>query len=355
MKKFFLVIIFYLFFFSSNSFAFLDFVQQKDISSDTVHLRGVTFKPDGSRMYVTSDDSTPTVIEYSLTVPFDISTATKTSATNLLVSGGAAMDKPHAIEFKPDGKVKQFDLPTPWDLSSATNEVQSNSFKGEENNLRNIQFSSDGTFMYLGGNGGDDINRYKLPTAWDISTITHETTFSISSQTGEMRGFKFSSNFTKLYVTGDNGGTDDVIYEYDVDCAGTITCLDASTNADVKAIIEANVESAKRLIRNNTLPIFHRTEWLRRHKNKDNLSNLNAEIDFTNQKIAKLVSTLETFKKEKDRTYNSDDWFQWSEGRVSLGKRHAIDTSSRDIHTYGISIGADRIKDEDRDLSLIHI
>ncbi len=415
MKKKFLFVLFFFFTIFSNSFADLQFKQSKDISDDTDDLRGIFIKPDGTRVYVTSDDATPTVIEYSLNVPFDISTATKTSQTNLLVSGGAAMDKPHAIEFKPDGKVmyvihsnsgsvgveqfnlttawdtqtisydtslsisddvqiralafksdgtrvyiaqrdhgkvKQFDLPTPWDLSSATNKVESNSFTGEENNLRNIQFSSDGTFMYLGGNGGDDINRYKLPTAWDISTITHETTFSISSQTGEMRGFKFSSNFTKLYVTGDDGSSsdDNVIYEYDLDCAGTITCLDASTNGDVKAIIEANVELSKRIIRNNILPVFHRTEWLRRHKNKDNLTNLNAEIDFTNQKIAKLVSTLETFKKEKDRTYNSDDWFQWSEGRVSLGKRHAIDTSSRDIHTYGISIGADRIKDEDRDV-----
>ncbi len=412
MKKIFLLILFIFIFFSSKSFADLQFKQSKDISDDTDDLRGIFIKPDGTRVYVTSDDATPTVIEYSLNVPFDISTATKTSQTNLLVSGGDAMDKPHAIEFKPDGKVmyvihsnsgsvgveqfnlttawdtqtisydtslsisddvqiralafksdgtrvyiaqrdhgkvKQLDLATPWDLSSATNEVQSNSFLGEEDNLRNIQFSSDGTFMYLGGNEGDDINRYKLPIAWDISTITHETTFSISSQTGEMRGFKFSSNFTKLYVTGDNGGTDDVIYEYDVDCAGTITCLDASTNADVKAIIEANVELSKRIIRNNILPVFHRTEWLRRHKNKDNLSNLKAEIEFTNQRIAKLVSALNT-KKEKDRTYNSDDWFQWSEGRISLGKRHAIDTSSRDIHTYGISVGADRIKDKNRDV-----
>ncbi len=414
MRKTILFCLIFFFTFLSNSFANLQFKQSKDISDDTDDLRGIFIKPDGTRVYVTSDDATPTVIEYTLNVPFDISTATKTSQTNLLVSGGAAMDKPHAIEFKPDGKVmyvihsnsgsvgveqfnlttawdtqtlsydaslsisddvqiralafksdgsrvyiaqrdhgkvKQFDLPTPWDLSSATNKVESNSFTGEENNLRNIQFSSDGTFMYLGGNGGDDINRYKLPTAWDIGTITHETTFSISSQTGEMRGFKFSANFTKLYVTGDDGSSsgDNVIYEYDVDCAGTITCLDASTNADVKAIIEANVELSKRIIRNNILPVFHRTEWLRRHKNKDNLTNLNAEIDFTNQKIAKLVSNLETFKKEKDRTYNSDDWFQWSEGRVSLGKRHAIDTSSRDIHTYGISIGADKIKDEDRD------
>ena len=38
--------------------------------------------------------------------------------------------------------------------------------------------------MYLGGNGGDDINKYKLPTAWDVSTITHVTSYSISSQTG---------------------------------------------------------------------------------------------------------------------------------------------------------------------------
>ena len=270
MRKTILLCLIFFFTFLSNSFADLQFKQSKDISDDTDDLRGIFIKPDGTRVYVTSDDATPTVIEYSLNVPFDISTATKTSQTNLLVSGGAAMDKPHAIEFKPDGKVmyvihsnsgsvgveqfnlttawdtqtlsydaslsisddvqiralafksdgsrvyiaqrdhgkvKQFDLPTPWDLSSATNKVESNSFTGEENNLRNIQFSSDGTFMYLGGNGGDDINRYKLPTAWDIGTITHETTFSISSQTGEMRGFKFSSNFTKLYVTGDDGSS----------------------------------------------------------------------------------------------------------------------------------------------------
>jgi len=414
MRKTILFCLIFFFTFLSNSFANLQFKQSKDISDDTDDLRGIFIKPDGTRVYVTSDDATPTVIEYSLNVPFDISTATKTSQTNLLVSGGAAMDKPHAIEFKPDGKVmyvihsnsgsvgveqfnlttawdtqtlsydtslsisddvqiralafksdgtrvyiaqrdhgkvKQFDLPTPWDLSSATNKVESNSFTGEENNLRNIQFSSDGTFMYLGGNGGDDINRYKLPIAWDISTITHETTFSISAQTGEMRGFKFTANFTKLYVTGDDGSSsdDNVIYEYDLDCAGTITCLDASANSDVKAIIEANVDTAKRIIKNNTLPIFHRTEWLRRHKNKDNLSNLNAEIDFSNQKIENITNALNIFKKEKDRTYNSDDWFEWSEGRISFGKKDTNGASSRNIHSYGFSIGADKIKKRDRD------
>jgi outer membrane autotransporter protein len=127
-----------------------------------------------------------------------------------------------------------------------------------------------------------------------------------------------------------------------------ITC-DPINDKDITAIIEANVELSKRIIKNNILPIFHRTEWLRRHKNKDNLSNLNAEIDFTNEKISKLVSALKSSKKEVDRSYDSDDWFQWSEGRVSLGKNKSSNSSSRDFHSYGISIGADRIKEDDRD------
>ena len=409
--------------FYSNAFAFLEFKQEKDISADTHHLRGITFKPDGSRMYVTTDKNLDTaiegtVIEYSLSTAFDITTATKTSETDLDIGGGTLMDKPHAIEFKPDGKVMyvirsqsgnvgveqfnlttawdtstlshdaslgitngspadvqiraitfktdgtrvyiaqrdhgkviQYDLSTPWDISSATNQVESNAFTGEENNLRNIQFSSDGTFMYLGGNGGDDINKYKLPTAWDVSTIIHVTSYSISSQTVEMRGFKFTANFTKLYVTGDtadSGAGTNVVYEYNLACAGTITC-DPINDKDITAIIEANVELSKRIIKNNTLPIFHRIEWLRRHKNKDNLSNLNAEIDFTNEKISKLVTALKSSKKEIDRSYDSDDWFQWSEGRVSLGKNKSLNSSSRDFHSYGISVGADKIKDDDRD------
>ena len=37
-------------------------------------------------------------------------------------------------------EVIQYDLSTPWDISSATNQVESNAFTGEEDNIRNIQF-----------------------------------------------------------------------------------------------------------------------------------------------------------------------------------------------------------------------
>jgi hypothetical protein len=407
--------------FYSNAFAFIEFKQSKDISSDADGLRQINFKPDGTIMYVTNREkdttsTTDSVIQYSLSTPFDINTATKTSSTPL-----TNIDKPHAIKFKPDGKVmyvidnaelsvrqynlttawdtstlqydddfnvsdenqlrslafktdgtkmyvtgnqteviQQFTLSTPWDVKTATKDsTQSSALTSKESNPRSIQFHSSGTIFYIGGNGSDSIHKYTLTTPWDVSTLEFSQSYSFSDQVSSsgnsiMAGFIFSANFTKLYITQDTDsrqsqtGTN-TIFEYSVACAGTITCIDASNNNDVKAIIEANVELSKRIIKNNTLPIFHRIEWLRRHKNKDNLSNLNAEIDFTNEKISKLVSALKNSKKEIDRSYDSEDWFKWSEGRISLGKNKSINSSSRDFHSYGISVGADKIKDDDRD------
>ncbi len=433
-KNFFLFVLFLLTLFTSNSFAEFTFVQTKDVSSDTPGIRGINFKPDGTRMYITNRESDPNdkkayLIEYSLTTPFDISTATisftggtpKGTALTCAAEGVGQMNYPHSIEFNPDGtrmfvttnegigsfsfgvwqfklttpwdsttlvcekiyeiaigdenqlrtlafkpdgtrmfiggmknhKLRQYDLANPFDLrSGVTPGGISDSLESADSNMRNIQFNSDGTQLFFAGNDNTRMNKYTLSTAYDITTLSSTfTTFDLGSRVNNMMGFIFSSNFTKLFVTSDDGagaGTNQ-IHEYEIDCAGTITCTDPAANADVKAIIEANVESAKRIINNNTLPIFHRTEWLRRHKNKDNLSNLNAEINFTNQKIEKIANALNILKKEKDRTYNSDDWFEWSEGRISFGKKDSNGASSRDIHSYGFSIGADRIKKEDRD------
>ena len=198
------------------------------------------------------------------------------------------------------------------------------------------------------------MNKYNLVALLMISQLYPQLFlhFDLGSRVDDMRGFIFAANFTKLFVTSDRetSATTDKIHEYDLQCAGTIACTDPSANADVKAIIEANVEMSKRIIRNNTLPIFHRIEWLRRHKNKDNLSNLNANIEFQNKKIAKLVNTFDAFKKERDRTYRSNDWFDWSEGRFVIGEKNVSNTSSRDIQNYGISFGTDRIDEDDRDL-----
>ena len=431
MKKIFLYLILFLTLFSSHSFGELSFVQTKDVTSDTPGVRGINFKPDGKIMYITSrlkDSEDAYVVQYSLSTPFDISTATRSfndgDGTQLACSTN--MKLPHAIEFKPDGtkmfvatnkdfngnpgvaifqfklttawdsstlvcekiyevneigvyvenqlrtlafkpdgtrmfvggkntdKIRQFDLSNAWDLSSGVTPGEiSGSLATSDTSMRNIQFNSDGTALYIAGDTNARMNKYTLSTAYDITTLSSTfSTFDLGSRVNNMRGFIFAANFTKLFVTsdGETSATTDAIHEYDLQCAGTISCTDPSANADVKAIIEANVEMSKRVIRNNTLPIFHRIEWLRRHKNKDNLSNLNASIDFQNQKIAKLANTFDAFKKERDRTYKSNDWFDWSEGRFVIGEKNVSNTSSRDIQNYGISFGTDRIDEDDRDL-----
>ena len=424
----------------SKSFAEFTFVQTKEVDDDTPGIRGINFKPDGTRMYITSREDAPNkfkgyIIEYSLSQPFDISTATisfsggSPKGTPLTCDGAGGSDQmelPHAVEFKPDGtrmfittnkdfsgnpgvavyqfklttpwdsttlvcekiyevdvngsgaaedqvrtldfnpdgtkmfvggmrqdKIRQYDLATPFDLrSGVTPGGISDSLASADGSMRDIQFNPDGTQLFLAGDQNTRMNLYSLSTAYDITTLSSTfTTFDLGSRVDDMRGFVFASNFTKLFVTDDNDTTgDNEIHEYHIDCAGTITCADPSANLDVKAIIKANVESAKRIIRNNTLPVFHRMEWLRRHKNKDNLSNLNANIEFKNQKVAKLISTLNAYKKERDRTYESNDWFEWSEGRFVFGKKNVKNTSSRDIFNHGISIGTDRIHEDDRDL-----
>ena len=82
MKKTFLFFIFFLIFFNSHSFGELSFVQTKDVDDDTPGVRGINFKPDGTIMYITSREDAPNkfkgyIIEYSLSQPFDISTATR--------------------------------------------------------------------------------------------------------------------------------------------------------------------------------------------------------------------------------------------------------------------------------------
>ena len=249
----------------------------------------IEFNPDGTRMFVTTNEGIGSfsfgVWQFKLTTPWDSTTLVCEKIYEIAIGDENQL---RTLAFKPDGtrmfiggminhKLRQYDLANPFDLrSGVTPGGISDSLESADSNMRNIQFNSDGTQLFFAGNDNTRMNKYTLSTAYDITTLSSTfTTFDLGSRVNNMMGFIFSSNFTKLFVTSDDGagaGTNQ-IHEYEIDCAGTITCTDPAANADVKALIEANVESAKRIIQSNTLPIFHRMEWLRRHKNKDNLSN----------------------------------------------------------------------------------
>ena len=407
MKNFYKIIFLFLIL-SSNTLASITYKQSSSsLNSVTTALRGINFNPDGTKMYVTEGQGTEEVLQYSLSTAYDVNTATLVSTTTL-----TNINLPHAIEFKSDGTmmyvidntgtrveqftlstawdtstlshdedfsvsgenqlrglafkpdgtrmyvigaqqeiVYQYTLSTPWDVTTATKTTESDDFTSDESDPRNVQFNSDGTIMYIGGSKGDEINKYTLSTAYDVSTASLSDTYSVSSQSGRMRGFILADNGSKLYVTDDiDSPSENIIFEYNVSCAETITCSDPKDDKVVVGLIEAQVELSKRIIKHNTLPIIHRMEWLRRHENKDNLTNQNIKFNFSNELLASLANVVRVSNNQNTISKKQpDDWFYWSEGLISIGETGAtISSSAKKIDTSGIVFGADRKIDENK-------
>ena len=197
-------------------------------------------------MYVI-DNGSLTVEQYNLTTAWD--TSSLVYDNNFTVSNENQL---RSLAFKYDGTkmyvtgnetevIQQFTLSVPWDVTSAIKDsTESPALTAKESNPRSIQFNSDGTIFYIGGNGSDSIHKYTLSTPWDVSTLEFSQSYSFSAQVDSspahsiMAGFIFTANFTKLYITQDTDSRQsqtgvNTVYEYSVACAETITCLDAST------------------------------------------------------------------------------------------------------------------------------
>jgi sugar lactone lactonase YvrE len=94
--------------------------------------------------------------------------------------------------------VLQYSLSTPWDLNTGSY-LRSFSVTSQNTNPVGVAFSSDGTKMYV--TGITSVHQYNLSTAWDISTSSFSTTFSISGQTSDAGDLAFDSTGAFMYVT----------------------------------------------------------------------------------------------------------------------------------------------------------
>jgi sugar lactone lactonase YvrE len=179
---------------------------------------GLFFKPDGTKMYI-SGTTGQDVNEYNLSTPWLVSSATYVQ--NFSVS--AQETTPNGLSFKPDGTkmyilgnngddVNEYDLSTPWDISTASY-LQNFSIATQETIPQDLFFKPDGTKMYIVGTSTDSVNEYNLSTQWDISTASHVQSFFVGTEEGAPTGLFFKSDGTKMYITGTGG---DEINEYDL-------------------------------------------------------------------------------------------------------------------------------------------
>ena len=188
------------FFLSSNVLASITFKQSSEsLNSVTLGVRGINFNPDGTKMYITDSAGTETVIQYLLTKPYDISTATIVSTTPITQVG-----LPHAIEFKSDGtmmyvmdnqnkRVEQFTLSEAWNSATLSHD---NFFAvTNETQIRGLAFKPDGTIMYVIGAQKEIIYQYPLTTPWDVSSAEDETRVlspDLTSDENDPRNIQFN-------------------------------------------------------------------------------------------------------------------------------------------------------------------
>lgn len=204
------------------------------------------FRSDGTDLFVL-DAAERVVSKYEMTTGWDLSTATFSRPTTEIFDVSSEDTTPKGIFFKDDGtrmfvvgsvgdEVNEYHLSTAWDLTTASYDSRLY-IGGQEAAPGDIHFKPDGTKMYVSGEGDDGINQWNLSTAWDISTASHYTVKSTSSQDLRPRGVAWKDDGTKMYVLGSNS---DTVYEYTVSVAWDVSYASYSSNSFSLSGIESN-------------------------------------------------------------------------------------------------------------------
>lgn len=190
-----------------------------NVSAQDTEPRAMTFKPDGTTLYITGITNDK-VYQYTLSTPWDVSTA---SYADKSFPVGTQDSSPLGMLFKPDGtrmyitgpdtdRIYQYDLSTPWDVSTASYNFASFYVGGQDTSPTGIDIKSDGTKMYVNGYTTKNIYEYTLSTPWDVSSASYEgVSFYVGNQETQPYAVFFKPNGTYMYMCGLANGR---VYQY---------------------------------------------------------------------------------------------------------------------------------------------
>lgn len=160
------------------------------VAAQEIAPQGVFVSLDGLAMYVTGS-SGDDINQYTLSTAFDVTTATYAQAQSI----SAQETFPAGLFFDDSGtrmyvvgrdslNLHQYSLGTAWDVSTLTH-VQTASLSAQSANPRGVAFSPDGTKAYVATSGAFvGVNQYSLSTAWDVSTLSFVAGYSVTAQVG---------------------------------------------------------------------------------------------------------------------------------------------------------------------------
>ena len=346
-----------------DSYSFMTPTQESNLENRPMSVK---FNNDGTKMFIIGRGSKD-MNEFILSTAYDVSTAKHETQLPF----DSTENAPNGFDFNNDGTMLyitgsqhdsmfQFSLNVAFDLSEGVNLLRTVDLEGlhdtnipseGEDEPFNIEFNLDGTRMFVVGTKGNDINQYTLSIGFNISTASFDGGLNLNTEAANPSGVAFSNSGLKMYIVGD---TSDEVNEYHLKCPFNLfvgKCPSITKNSDRTGIAEAQIELAKRTINFSTNSALNRLKWIRRNKDKQNLSNQNVKLNFSNSMLSSLEALpISSFKKISTSKNNNDsnkNYFYWSEGSVSLGR--VGDTSiasTKEVHTNSLTFGYDRFTDD---------
>jgi len=340
------------------------FVDRFEVVNEDNNPSGVAFNNDGTKMFVTGFTG-DNVYEYTLSTGFDL-TSTVSFVDSFDVSTHETA--PGGLTFNNEGtkmfvvgenfkEVIEYTLTTPFDVSSASF-VDSFDVVGQVWRPRDVAFNNDGTKMFVVGHN-DEVDEFILSTGFDLSsTITYVGAFNVSTQDDTPTGVTFNNDGTKMFVVGSGSGN---VNEYTLSCAFKVTasstCDAPQKIKEVRGIVDAQINTAKNFAKDSRQSALKRLANLR--AKDDNKNSQKIELNFQNETLNKISNNVLSSAPAKFNPIQKldqilpNDWAAWSEGSVSLGKIDDNPLSSvQDITSLGISIGADKKTDNDKVLGV---
>jgi len=348
------------------------------------------FSSDGMKIFVTSRQAGTNkdhdkVYRFDLTTAYDISTCAYVQETSDLddvdnlndsnagnYTGALNNNRLQGIEINNDGtklfllwkgtdtRLLEFTLTTPYDLTTMTLVTNAGIDVTSVSNPASMRFSLNGKRIFIIDHNENDalVTQISLTNAYDTSSFNLDGSVDINDLTpsnNEPRGIAFNASGLKIYIGNDrNQNSADQIMEYNLVCPFNIIagkCPSITENSDRTGMAEAQIELAKRTINLSTNSALNRLKWIRRNKDKQNLSNQNIKLNFSNSMLSSLEALpISSFKKISTSKNNNDsnkNYFYWSEGSVSLGRIGDTSiASTKEFNTNSLTFGYDRFTDD---------
>jgi hypothetical protein len=214
-------------------------------NSEFQSARKVHFKPDGTKMYVAGIYRS--MVEYTLSTPWNISTATRTAYRTGFGDASPIFSEPYSINLSSDGTklyhlvpngsnaiIYQAPLSTAWDLSTLPGRYDPYGIAGSPgpisytissgvvNGGSIMEFSNDGTMLFVVGSYATArVDKFSLGTAWDVTTLSYVgNAVPVIPTSLTISGISFKTDGTKMYLLINNGTS---LREYNLSTAWDIT------------------------------------------------------------------------------------------------------------------------------------